>query len=45
MKYILNCENGKEIDMSFYIGKQMDGDITRQDVLNIIEEYKLTNKL
>ena len=44
MKYILNCENGKEIDMSFYIGKQMDGDITRQDVLNIIEEYKITNK-
>ena len=44
MKYILNCENGKEIDMSFYIGKQMAGDITRQDVLNIIEEYKLTNK-
>jgi hypothetical protein len=45
MKYILNCENGKEIDMSFYISKQMAGDITRQDVLNIIEEYKLTNKL
>ena len=45
MKYTLQCENGKEIDMSFYIGKQMDGDITRQDVLNIIEEYKLTNKL
>ena len=45
MKYILKCNNGKEIDMSFYIGKQMAGDITRQDVLNIIEEYKLTNKL
>ena len=45
MKYILNCENGKEIDMSFYIGKQMAGDITRQDVLDRIEFYKLTNKL
>ena len=40
MKYTLKCENGKEIDMSFYIGKQMDGDITRQDVLGIIETNK-----
>ena len=44
MKYTLNCENGKEIDMTSYIGKQMAGDITRQDVLDRIEFYKLTNK-
>ena len=45
MKWVLTCDNGKEIDMTYYIGRQMDGEITRQDVLDRIEFYKSTNKL
>ena len=45
MQWILTCDNGKEIDMTHYIGKQMDGKITRQDVEDRIEFYKSTNKL
>ena len=44
MKWTLTCKNGKEIDMSYYIGKQMDGELTRQDVLDRIEFYKSTNQ-
>ena len=44
MQFILTCPNGKEIDMTRYIGKQMEGELTRQDVLDRIEFYKLTNK-
>ena len=45
MQWILTCDNGKEIDMTHYIGKQMDGELTREDVENRIEFYKSTNKL
>ena len=44
MIYTLTCPNGKEIDMTHYIGKQIEGEITRQDVLDRIEFYKSTNK-
>ena len=44
MQWTLTCPNGKEIDMTRYIGKQMEGELTRQDVLDRIEFYKLTNK-
>jgi len=44
MQFILKCPNGKEIDMTHYVGKQMDGEITRQDVLNKIDFYKSINK-
>ena len=44
MQWTLTCPNGKEIDMTHYIGEQMDGKLTRQDVLERIEYYKLTNK-
>lgn len=44
MIYCLKCENGKEIDMTSYIVQQMEGEITRQDVLDRIEYYKFTNK-
>jgi len=44
MQWTLTCANGKEIDMTHYIGEQMDGKLTRQDVLERIEYYKLTNK-
>jgi tRNA A37 methylthiotransferase MiaB len=44
MQWILTCENGKQIDMSSDILKQMERKITRQDVLERIEFYKSTNK-
>ena len=44
MQWILTCDNGKEIDMSYYIGQQMEKKITRQDVLDRIEFYKSTNR-
>ena len=44
MIYTLTCSNGKEIDMTHYIVKQMKGEIARQDVLDRIEFYKSTNK-
>ena len=44
MQYILTCPNGKKIDMSHDILSQMENKITRQDVINRIEFYKLTNK-
>jgi len=30
--------------MTHYVGKQMDGELTRQDVLNKIDFYKSINK-
>ena len=45
MQWILTCENGKQIDMSSDILKQMSGEITRQDVEQRIEFYQKTNKL
>lgn len=44
MQFILTCQNGKQIDMSSDILKQMNGEITRQDVLNRIKFYKNTNE-
>ncbi len=44
MQFILTCQNGKQIDMSSDILKQMKGDITRQDVEQRIKFYQLTNK-
>ena len=44
MKYILNCNNGKKIDMSSDILLQMENKITRQDVLDKIYFYKSNNK-
>ncbi len=43
MRYILTCQNGKQIDMSHYILLQLEGEITRSDVLQRIEFYKSTN--
>ena len=44
MQWILTCENGKQIDMSSDILKQMSGEITRQDVEQRIKFYQETNK-
>jgi len=44
MIHTLTCPNGKEIDFTSYIIQQMEGEITRQDVLDRIEYYKNTNQ-
>ncbi len=44
MQFILNLPNGKQIDMSSDILKQMEGKITREDFLDKIEFYKSNNK-
>jgi len=44
MQFIITCPNGKQIDMSSDILKQMSGEITRQDVEQRITFYKKTNE-
>ena len=44
MQFILHLPNGKQVDMSIYILKQMKGDLTRQDVEKIITNYKKSNE-
>jgi hypothetical protein len=41
MKYILNTHYKKGINMTWAILKQMSGELTRTDVLGIIETHKL----
>jgi len=43
MQFILTCPNGKQIDMSSDILKQMSGKISREDVQNKIKFYNNTN--
>jgi len=43
MRFILNLPNGKQIDMSSDILKQMNGEITKQDIEIRIQFYKSTN--
>jgi hypothetical protein len=45
MQYILTCPNGKKIDMTSYVLKQMQGEVTREDVQQKITYYKQTNCL
>ena len=44
MQFILTCPNGKQIDMTSYILKQMKGELTRQDVEKIITNYQNSNQ-
>ena len=44
MQFILTCQNGKQIDMSSDVLKQMSGKITREDVQERITFYQNTNK-
>ncbi len=44
MQFILTCQNGKQIDMSSYILKQMKGEMTRQDVEKKITNYQKSNQ-
>ena len=37
MQFILTCNNGKQIDMTRDVLKQMKGEITRKDVTNKIQ--------
>ena len=43
MQFILNLENGKQIDMSSYIMKQIRGEMTREQVQEKINEFKKHN--
>ncbi len=43
MQFILNLKNGKQIDMSSYIMKQMMGKMTRDQVQEKINEFKKQN--
>jgi hypothetical protein len=44
MQLILTCENGKQIDMTRDVLRQMKGEITREDVEEKISFYQSTNK-
>jgi len=44
MQFILTCQNGKQIDMSSYILRQIKGELTRQDVEKIITNYQKSNQ-
>ena len=43
MQFILTCKNGKQIDMSSDILRQMKGEITREEVQERIKFYQTTN--
>ena len=43
MQFILHLENGKQIDMSSYIMKQMKGEMTREQVQEKIKQFKKQN--
>ncbi len=43
MQFILTCPNGKQIDMSSDILKQMQNELTREEVQERIDYYKSTN--
>ena len=43
MQFILHLENGKQIDMSSYILKQMNGEMTREQVQDKIKQFKNEN--
>lgn len=44
MQFILKLPNGKQIDMSSDVLKQMSGEISREDVQDRINFYQSTNK-
>ena len=43
MTYTLTCPNGKQIDFTGYILQQMKGELTRQEVEDLILAYKILN--
>ena len=45
MQFILKCPNGKRIDMSTDILKQLTGEVTQSEVNERIEFYKSTTTI
>ncbi len=45
MKFILTCQNGKQIDMAFYVLQQMEGKISKEEVEERIVFYQQTNEI
>ena len=43
MTYTLTCPNGKQINMTTHILQQMKGELTRQEVEDLILAYKILN--
>ena len=43
MQHILTCPNGKQIDFTGYILKQMKGEMSRQEVKDLILAYQTLN--
>ena len=43
MEFILTCPNGKQIDMSNDVLRQMSGEITKNEVEERIDFYTKTN--
>ena len=43
MQFILTCQNGKQINMSSEVLRQMKGEITREEVEERIKFYQTTN--
>jgi len=41
MQYTLTCPNGKQIDFTKYILKQMKGEMSRQEVEDLILAYRI----
>ena len=44
MKYLLKLKHDKHIDMTKFVLQQMSGEITRADVQDRINYYKLNDK-
>ncbi len=44
MKYLLRLSNNKHIDMTKFVLQQMSGEITKADVQDRINYYKLNDK-
>jgi len=45
MQFILTCPNGKQIDMSGFILKQLKGEMTHGEVQQKINYFKEINKI
>lgn len=44
MQFILTCENGKQIDMTSVVLKQIKGELSKQDVEKIITNHYKSNQ-
>lgn len=44
MKYLLKLNGNKHVDMTKFVLQQMSGEITREDLTDRINYYKLNDK-